>query len=178
MNAPSKTVSHPPPAPASSNMLASRTLPPPRPPSQLLQPTFFSIPRRYWRTMRPDDGVLPPPDGQDGPARNLRHSKSGLARASSSSSPGRLQENPSPTTDRPPETLKRAASLDEAAHDEPMQDDEASPTSAGVPRTVPPSAADLSGQVCLCQPEPKIPRPRNGTLASSFIFFIASRSVA
>lgn len=37
------------------------------------------------------------------------------------------------------------------------------------PATTQGSNSDNAGQFCLCQPDPKIPRPRNGTLSKSFL---------
>lgn len=63
-------------------------------------------------------------------------------------------------------TRKRAASLmarGETRHPEPL-----SLTSAPIP----PRIGDSASQVCLCQPEPKVRRPRNGLFHRVFIFLL------
>ena len=69
------------------------------------------------------------------------------------------EEPPSPAVASPRNTRKRLSSLVEVAE----REDSGSP----VEERPPPSATsagspEFSGHVCLCQPEPKIPRPRNG----------------
>jgi hypothetical protein len=76
------------------------------------------------------------------------------------------EEPPSPAVSSPRNTRKRLSSLVEVGE----QEESGSP----VEERPPPSATsagspDYSGHVCLCQPEPKIPRPRNGESDASLL---------
>lgn len=67
----------------------------------------------------------------------------------------------SPLSPRGRLTRKRAASLNTETPDLPPAISGLALNSAN---SSGPSTSDLArGQVCLCQPDPKIPRPRNGT---------------
>lgn len=75
---------------------------------------------------------------------------------------GRVSEPP--RTISPPVRLtrKRAATLNTESASPPPRIGDLALSSA---RTADPPASDLTReQVCLCQPDPKIPRPRNGAL--------------
>ncbi|EUC48227.1 hypothetical protein COCMIDRAFT_87821 [Bipolaris oryzae ATCC 44560] len=71
------------------------------------------------------------------------------------------EDDPSPTgTSSPRNTRKRLISLVEASESE----ESGSPTDEKLPPSATSTTAgspDFVGHVCLCQPEPKIPRPRN-----------------
>jgi hypothetical protein len=139
-------------------MLASRVLPtiPPLPLTPVA--TFFSVPRRYVKSnMQVGDNSPQSPMDDAKPSRNLRNS----SRINEGRSAPTIQkeEPPSPAVASPRTTRKRLSSLVEVAEPEesgsPVEERPLpSATSAGSP--------DFSGHVCLCQPEPKIPRPRNG----------------
>lgn len=47
------------------------------------------------------------------------------------------------------------------------EEDEELESANSTPAHTPDNSGDLAIHVCICQPEPKIPRPRNGTFASS-----------
>lgn len=70
--------------------------------------------------------------------------------------PGGGSESPAPLPQAPRLTRKRATSLDTGVANEPRTGDFAL-ASVNTVNTV--SGGD---KVCLCQPDPKIPRPRNG----------------
>lgn len=147
--------------------MASCVLPPIRSPSPPPPPvvTFFSVPRRYVKSnMQVGDDSLQPPAEDSKSARNLRKStriqipKS----APTTSDVRRLKEEEQPTPTSPGVARKRNSSLDSDDNaEESVKNDSPTeiktPASAGSTRS-----GDLSPHVCLCQPEPKIPRPRNG----------------
>lgn len=67
-------------------------------------------------------------------------------------------EPPNPIAQITNFTRKRAASLNvDRANDDPRLEDLALKSSNGSP-----TSDSTEVQVCLCQPDPKIPRPRNG----------------
>ena len=150
-------------------MLASRVLPPIVRSSPPLSPTpvatFFNVPRRYVKSnMQVGDSSPSTPMDDSKPSRSLR--KSGRIQDSRSapvSSPverNKREELPPPTLTSSRTTRKRLASLAEVVDREDAVENDS-------PIDAPPSATstgslDFSGHVCLCQPEPKIPRPRNG----------------
>jgi HMG box factor len=72
--------------------------------------------------------------------------------------PEKESEKPTPSSPRTRLTKKRAASLNTDAANEPEIGDPAlnSARSSGS------LSESMRYQVCLCQPDPKIPRPRNG----------------
>ncbi|CAO2651064.1 Nn.00g093610.m01.CDS01 [Neocucurbitaria sp. VM-36] len=149
-------------------MLASRVLPPIVRPSPPLPPTpvatFFNVPRRYVKSnMQVGDNSPSTPMDDAKPSRSLR--KSGRIQDSRSapiSSPverTKRDELPSPALTSPRTTRKRLASVVEVVDGEDVVENDS-------PIDAPPSATstgslEFSGHVCLCQPEPKIPRPRN-----------------
>ncbi len=73
--------------------------------------------------------------------------------------PEKLPRPPTPSSPNTRLTRKRAASLNTDSADDPRIEDLAL-NSAGING---PQASDPTReQMCLCQPDPKIPRPRNG----------------
>jgi hypothetical protein len=153
-------------------MLASRVLPPivlpfPLPPIPVA--TFFIVPRRNVKSnMQVGDNSPQSSVDEAKPSRNLRKSsRINESRSAPISNPAeRVQkEEPlSPAVVSPKTAKKRLPSFVEVAEAEesgsPLEErPPPSATSAGSP--------DFSGHVCLCQPEPKIPRPRNGESDSS-----------
>ncbi len=98
---------------------------------------------------------------------NLRTPRSPVSISTDSSRRGSLKQvfpekQSEPPTPKSPEqrlTRKRAASLDADVANEPRIGDLALNSA----RLVEQSTSDpTKDQVCLCQPDPKIPRPRNG----------------
>jgi hypothetical protein len=153
-------------------MLASRVLPPPIVRPQSPSPrspvaTFFNVPRRYVRSnMQVGDATSGPSLDDVKRSRNLRKSnRIQDAKPTPTSSPLQRtkEENlPSPTLTSPQSTKKRLAPHEEAVNGEDVVDTN-SPTDMRSPRSpISNGSGDLSSHVCLCQPEPKIPRPRNG----------------
>lgn len=151
-------------------MLASRVLPPilrsPPPPPVA---TFFNIPRRYVKSnMNVGEDASRSPMEDVRSSRNLRKSnRAHDMRSSSISSQGQHandEQLPSPAVSSPRATKKRLVSLDDLAGDSNDEDHLMSHTRKSSADISVSSAGsvDSSGHVCLCQPEPKIPRPRNG----------------
>jgi hypothetical protein len=105
-----------------------------------------------------DDGKRP---------RNLRKSnRIHDAKSTPTSSPiqrTKEEELPSPTVLCPGSTdKKRLASLEEVVNEGDSMDVD-SPTDIRSPRSATShGSGEPSPHICLCQPEPKIPRPRNG----------------
>jgi hypothetical protein len=157
-------------------MLASRVLPPivrppsPQPPSPVA--TFFHVPRRYVRSNM-QVGDTPQNSSLDDVKRSRSLRKSNRindARPTPTSSPSQRtkeEELPSPALTSPRPTRKRLAPLDETVNGDDAIDS-SSPTDARSPRSATSACSgELPQHVCLCQPEPKIPRPRNGELVIS-----------
>jgi hypothetical protein len=152
-------------------MLASRVLPPiVRPPSSSPPSpvaTFFHVPRRYVRSnMQVGDTTSNTSLDDVKRSRNLRKSNriNDTKPAPTSSPFQRTKEEklPSPALTSPRSTKKRLAPLEGAINGEDVVDING-PPDLHTPRSpVPNGSEDLSPHVCLCQPEPKIPRPRNG----------------
>lgn len=144
-------------------MLAGRVLPPihPRPSSPPLA-TFYNIPRRYARSnMQAVENASPHLLLDDlKPSRPVRKTnRSYELRSSPTSNPVRKVESelPSPVSSiaSTKHTKKRSQDDFNGAVPGDLSDPEHSRASA--------SASSSPGEhVCLCQPEPKIPRPRNG----------------
>ena len=66
-------------------------------------------------------------------------------------------------------TRKRAASLVHIEEDKPKSEDD-DPTYQRSSNSAPSTGSrEFSGHICLCQPEPKIPRPRNGEFCLLFV---------
>lgn len=153
--------------------MSSCVLPPIRtsspPPSPVV--TFFSVPRRYVKSnMQVSNDDLPPPSEGGNTGRTLRKStRIQIPKSAPYTSPvQRTKEEEQPTLFSPQIARKRNPSL---GTDDGAEETVESETPTGV-RT-PASAGstgsgDYSPHVCLCQPEPKIPRPRNGE--SHFLF--------
>lgn len=161
-----------------SIMLASRVLPPivrpPSPPAPAPVATFFHVPRRYARSnMQVGDSVPDLRRDDTKRSRSLRKRNPAQdVRSTPTSSPmQRAKEEGllSPAPGSPRFTRKRVVSLDESNNeDEPM--DSTSPTDVKSPRSASSTqSGEFSPHVCLCQPEPKIPRPRNGEWAFPFV---------
>jgi hypothetical protein len=163
-------------------MLASRVLPPivrTLTPSTTQTPPvaiFFHVPRRYVKTTMQNGDTSPvSPVDELKPPRSLRKSSRIIeTRAAPTSAPtaerAKTEEQPaSPALSSPRATRKRIASLIEIDG----VDDLASPTDDKPPPSATSATAggspDFSGHVCLCQPEPKIPRPRNGKSLFPFV---------
>lgn len=158
-------------------MLASRTLPPiiSRPPPTLPVATFVNIPRRYVKSnmqSSKDGSDTKMEDASPVSPHNLRKSsRIHDTRVSSiSSSAGRSSEYQGPTSapDSPRTTRKRASSTLDTQVNGTNLDHADSPTDAKSPQSAHSnSSGEWSGHFCLCQPEPKIPRPRNGECSLS-----------
>lgn len=151
-------------------MLASLVVPPfERSLSPHLQApvaTFFNIPRRYVRSnMQIGDTPSRSPPDDTKPARRLRKStRLHDARSTPTSNPYTKEEDhSSPTMTSPQLAKKRLATLQEVINGEDAVYNNSSSMDLQSPQSATSNASgDLSPQVCLCQPEPKIPRPRNG----------------
>ncbi|ORY06240.1 hypothetical protein BCR34DRAFT_590673 [Clohesyomyces aquaticus] len=147
-------------------MLANRMLPPPNPPP-LPVATFYNIPRRYFRSaMHPRDEnstvVMEDPAAGRNLRKSIRATQSRNTSSPTVAEPTRDSRGPMSSPQSPPMmTRKRAASLNEQIN-RGVLDDTQSPVDSRSSYSAPSTASgDLSGHVCLCQPEPKIPRPRN-----------------
>lgn len=91
------------------------------------------------------------------PRRTLPGGRRNSTRLSSQSE--RSHELPSPSSPLPARlTRKRAASLNTESANQALVDLSLSSATTNGPLTLDPPRE----QVCLCQPDPKIPRPRNG----------------
>jgi len=138
-----------------------RSSPPPPPPVV----TFFSVPRRYVKSnMQVGDDSLQPPAEDSRSGRNLRKStRIQIPRsAPNTSDVQRTKEEEQPTPTSPRVARKRNSSLGSDEHAEESVKNEC-PTDVKTPASASSTGSgDLSPHVCLCQPEPKIPRPRNG----------------
>jgi hypothetical protein len=159
-------------------MLAGRELPPivrpPPPPPSSPVATFFHVPRRYVRSNM-QVGDTPQNSSIDDVKRSRNVRKSNRihdAKSTPTSSPVQRakEEFPSPVLTSPRSIRERLAPLEGTVNG----DDRVGCNSPSDIRS-PPSATstgsgELSQHVCLCQPEPKIPRPRNGKLAALFVF--------
>ena len=159
-----------------SRMLASRVLPPiirpssPQPPTPVA--TFFHVPRRYIRSnMQVGDSLSNYPIEDVKHSRSLRKSsRIHDARSTPTSSPmqrTKEEELLSPALTSPRSTRKRLSTLEEAMNREESFNLN-SPTDIRSPHSVTSAGSgEVSPHVCLCQPEPKIPRPRNGKSCAS-----------
>lgn len=152
-------------------MLAIRTL---QPVVQSLPPlhalpiaTFFSVPRRYIKsTMRVQPASSQSPTDDAKPLHNLRkssriHETRSILTTDSTTELNHKEELMSAGTSSVRSTRRRRSSLMDISEGE----EPASPTDKKPPASVTSITAaspDFAGHVCLCQPEPKIPRPRNG----------------
>jgi hypothetical protein len=138
-----------------------RTSSPPPPPVV----TFFSVPRRYVKSnMQVGDDSSQPPTEDGRLGRNLRKStRIQIPRSAPDTGDiQRTREEKQPTPTSPGVARKRNSSLDSDDNAEESVKSE-SPTDVKTPASGGSTGfGDLSQHVCLCQPEPKIPRPRNG----------------
>lgn len=143
---------------------------PPSPPPPVA--TFFNVPRRYVKTsMQGGDKIPASPIDDSKPFRNLRkssriHETRSAPTSSSAAERTKKEESTSlvltlPASTSPKATRKRLSSLVEASEreDSGSSAEEVPPPSA---TSTTAASSDYPGHVCLCQPEPKIPRPRNG----------------
>jgi hypothetical protein len=148
-------------------MFASRVLPPIRTPSSPPPvATFYNVPRRYVKSNMQVGGDTMAATIEDGKAmRSTRkNSKIQIPRSVAAPSPdGHAKEGDSPSPVASPRAIKkRNASLGYEINGDELVDS-GSPTEIGTPVSVSSTGAgDFPASVCLCQPEPKIPRPRNG----------------
>ncbi|KAL6711354.1 slightly ste11-like protein [Coniothyrium glycines] len=150
-------------------MLASRVLPPISRPSASLPPTpvatFFNVPRRYVKSnMQVSDNPSTFPMNDAKPTRSLRKSSRITdTRSTPTSSPAeqtKQAELPTHDPNLAHSGRKRLSTLMETTNS--FEVDEASPADERAPPSAASTASsDFAGHVCLCQPEPKIPRPRN-----------------
>lgn len=156
-------------------MLAGRLLPPivrpssSRPSSPTPQSpvaTFFNVPRRYVRSSMQVGDTSPTSSTDDVKrSRSLRKSnrihdsKSGPTSSPLQRTKG--EKLPSPAADSPRSTKKRSTHLEETINGD--ESETTSPTEMRSPHSaMSKGSGEPSPHVCLCQPEPKIPRPRNG----------------
>lgn len=158
-------------------MLASRILPPiiPRPSPPLPLATFVNIPRRYVKSNMQVGNDASKTEMEEGkPLRQLRkstrvHEYHAAPTISNTVQHDEEMQGASSALSSPRTTKKRVASFDDDV-DGAEFEDRNSPTDSRVPQSASSTGSgELSGHVCLCQPEPKIPRPRNG---KSYLFFI------
>lgn len=167
-------------------MLATRVLPPilRSPPSQPASPGYYNLPRIHEQSLIASmgDGVPQADHDMDTKrGRTLRKStRSSMTRSTSSPSPIHRQKtaaSASPQASPVRITRKRAASL--TYPPERRSPEVESPPSTKNSYSAPSTGSgDMSGHVCLCQPEPKIPRPRNGRSDPSSLFLILHISVS
>ncbi|KAF2689063.1 hypothetical protein K458DRAFT_123371 [Lentithecium fluviatile CBS 122367] len=146
-------------------MLAGRVLPPilqALPPHTSVPPvaTFFNVPRRYVKSnMQVGYNASPSSSAEDlkSPRSLRKSSRIHELRSSATTSPvqpTKEDQLPSPASPSPRASKKRIAHFE--------ADLSESPTDSRVPASASSTGSgELSGHICLCQPEPKIPRPRN-----------------
>jgi hypothetical protein len=152
-------------------MLTGCVLPPivlpPSPTPLVPVATFFNVPRRYVKSTMQIGNTSSKSLTEDvKPSRSLRKSSRIIdARPGPTSNPlQRTQDEdvPSPTVTSPRTKRKRLASLEEVVNSEDFIDNN-SPPDLQSPRSATSTGwGEFPPHVCLCQPEPKIPRPRNG----------------
>lgn len=152
-------------------MLASRVLPPilrsPPPPSVPPVATFFNVPRRYVKSnMQVGDNASPRPTAEkaESPGTLRKSNRIHELRSTSGTSPIQrtTDELPSPDPSSPRTSKKRVASFDGGINGTASNEGDSPVDSRALPSASSTGSGELSGHVCLCQPEPKIPRPRNG----------------
>ncbi|CAA9960255.1 NHP6B Chromatin-associated protein containing the HMG domain protein [Pyrenophora teres f. maculata] len=128
--------------------------------------TFFHVPRRYVKTsMQGGDRSPAFPMDDSKPSRNLRkssriHETRSAPTSGSATERTKKEEQTSLASMSPRATRKRLASFIEV----PEREKSISPTEDLPPpsaTSITATSPDFAGHVCLCQPEPKIPRPRN-----------------
>ena len=151
-------------------MLAGRVLPPihPRPSSPPLA-TFYNIPRRYARSnMQAIENIPSHPSMDDGKStRSLRKTNKTYERRSApTSDPAQKADIELPSPALSNASLAHGKKRGAASQDDAESGDLSDPENPGVTG----SASSSPGEhVCLCQPEPKIPRPRNGKCDVLFV---------
>jgi hypothetical protein len=158
-------------------MFASRVLPPiqtpPSPPLPVA--TFFNVPRRYVKSnmqVGGDTMVASPDDAK--PTRTMRKSsRTHVPRSMTApDTDGHAKEGESPSPVASPRTARRRlSSLGYELHGDELADGGSPPDEVKTPASTTSSGgptSDFPTSVCLCQPEPKIPRPRNGKYTSLF----------
>lgn len=152
-------------------MLAGRILPPIHPRSQSPPlATFYNIPRRYARSnMQVFDNATPQSSMDN--LKSSRPVRKGTRpyelRSSPTSNPLQRLENELPS----PASSTASAKNNRKRSQEYFGNTESGNLSDPENLRGPDSASSSPGEhVCLCQPEPKIPRPRNGEPALFFIF--------
>jgi hypothetical protein len=158
-------------------MLASRILPPLlRSSSNPPVATFYNIPRRYVKSNMQvgDDSSHPSTENVDS-SRNLRKSiriqDSRIMRTSSPIHCTKEEDFPTSTSTSPCATKKRLSTSFDVEVNGRETIDSDSPIDSRAHRSASSTEyGELSEHVCLCQPEPKIPRPRNGR---SYFLFIS-----
>lgn len=156
-------------------MLAGRVLPPPhpRPPSPPAV-TFYHIPRRYNRSnmqVGENGSSYSPAEDVKSPRSSRRGNRFYELRSAPTSSPalnGSKDDIPSPDSSvSSPKWRKKRKST---SHDDLNGAESGDGDSPLDSRTSNVSPAGSEEHVCLCQPEPKIPRPRNGKSDHSLSF--------
>jgi hypothetical protein len=151
-------------------MLANRYLPPPV--SRLVPlpvATFYNIPRRYNRlSMSATTSITTMEDVHS--TRTLR--KGSRMTNSQPTSPVEAKEQslPLPVPVSPRAAPKRDSSFDVEVNGEELAR-KSSVDAKDLPSASSTGSGELPSHVCLCQPEPKVPRPRNGK-SESIIFFV------
>jgi hypothetical protein len=155
-------------------MFASRVLPPIRTPPSPPPPvaTFFNVPRRYVKSNMQVGGDTTTTTTEDAKAMRTMRKSSRIHIPRSMTAPGadghvKEGESPSPTASPRMVARKRHASIGYEVNGDEMIEG-GSPEDMKTPASATSSGpGDFSATVCLCQPEPKIPRPRNGEFNSS-----------
>ena len=103
------------------------------------------------------------------PRQLRRSSRANETRTKSTTSPVEAKQLPSPEEQPPKFSKKRAASPIRAVNGFGRSHSNSPIGFSSSQNSQVIGTADLSGHVCLCQPEPKIPRPRNGMSSFSFL---------
>lgn len=168
-----------------SKMLTGRVLPPilHTPPSPSSVPpiaTFFNVPRRYVKSkMQVGDNSFPSPTADEKSSSPLRKShRIYQLRSASTTSPiqrTKEQQLPSAGSSSSRASKRRVAPTHDDTNGTESPDSD-SPADLRAPQSASSTASgEFSGHVCLCQPEPKIPRPRNGKPDSYHFFMLVGR---
>ena len=116
-----------------------------------------------------------PEKAQDNLASTREPSNTMLARSNPSPIPARCSKASDEAITKEPSfvrrlTRKRAASLVHIEEDKPKSEDDDPTTYQRSSNSAPTTGSgEFSGHICLCQPEPKVPRPRNGELCLLFV---------
>jgi len=153
-------------------MLASRVLPPifpaSPPPPDLPVATFFNIPRRYIKSTAHMGDNPANAQKRDSKSRQLLQKSNEVIESRSISTSHQTRTtneglpSPDPSLPSPVSGRKRIAHF----RDRPIDRDTGhveNPVDSQLRLSVSSAGSgELSTHICLCQPEPKIPRPRNG----------------